>query len=52
MILLINTITCPRTIKIKPIDVKTSSYEYNVDSNDQDTKLKIVHHVRISKHKT
>ena len=50
MILLINTITCPRTIKT--IDVKTSSYEYNVDSNDQDTKLKIVHHVRISKHKT
>ena len=44
--------TYHRTIKMKPIDVKSDSYaEYNVDSNEQDPKLKISDHVRISKYK-
>ena len=38
------------TIKMKPTDVKSSSYaEYNVDSKD--AKFKISNHVRISKYK-
>ena len=52
MILLINTITHHRTIKMKPIDVKYNSYaEYSVESNEKDTKFKIGDHVRISKYK-
>ena len=44
--------TYHRTIKMKPIDVKSDSYaEYNVDSNDKDPKFKIGDHVRISKYK-
>ena len=40
------------TIKMKPIDVKPSSFaEYNVDSNDEDPKFKIGDHVIISKYK-
>ena len=36
------------TIRMKPIDVKSNSYAiYNVDSNDEDPKLKIGDHVRI-----
>ena len=39
------------TIKMKPIDIKSSSYgEYNVDSNDKDTKFKVCNYVRISKY--
>ena len=44
--------TYHRTIKMKPIDVKSDSYaEYNVDSNEQDPKFKIGDHIRISKYK-
>ena len=42
--------TYPRTIKIKPIDVKSDSYaEYNVDSNEEDPNF--YNHVKISKYK-
>ena len=44
--------TIHRTIKIKPIDVTSSSYaEYNEDFNKQDAKFKVGDHVRISKYK-
>ena len=44
--------TYHRTIKMKPIDVKSNSYaEYNVDSNDKDLKFQVHNHVRISKYK-
>ena len=52
MILLINTITVCRTIKIKPIDVRGDSYvEYNKDFNKKGLKFQIGDHVRISKYK-
>ena len=42
--------TYHRTIKTKPIDVKSDSYaEYNVDSNEKDPKFQVGDHVRISK---
>ena len=42
--------TYHKTIKMKPIDVKFSSYpEYGVDSNTRKAKFKIGDHVRISK---
>ena len=45
-------ITHHKTIKMKPIDVKSDSYaEYNVNSNQKYPKLKIGHHVRIPKYK-
>ena len=41
-----------KTIKMKPIDIKSDSYaECNVGSNDKNPKLKIGNHVRISKYK-
>ena len=41
-----------RTIKMKPIDVKSDSYaEYNEESNEKDPKFKIGDHVIISKYK-
>ena len=44
--------TYHKTIKMKPIDVKSDSYaEYHVDSNEKDPKFKIGDHVRISKYK-
>ena len=44
--------TSHRTIKIKPVDVKSGNcIEYNVNSNDKDLKSKIGYHVRISKYK-
>ena len=44
--------TYHRTIKMKHIDVKSSSYaEYNVDSKDKDPKFKVGDHVRVSKYK-
>ena len=47
MILLINTITVHRTIKMKPIDVRSDSYaEYNEDFNKKYTKFKVGDHVR------
>ena len=45
--------TYHRTIKLKPIDVKSDSYaKYNVDSNEKDPKFKIGDHVRTAKYKT
>ena len=44
--------TVHRSIKMKPIDVKSDSYaEYNEDSNEKDPKFKVGDHVRISKYK-
>ena len=44
--------TCHKTIKMKPIDVKSDSFaEYNVESNEKDPKFKVGDHVRISKFK-
>ena len=41
-----------RTIKTKPIDVKSDSYdEYNEEYKKKDSKLKVGDHVRISKYK-
>ena len=52
MILLINTITVHRTIKMKPIDIVGDSYvEYNKDANKKVPKFKFGDHVRISKYK-
>ena len=52
MILLINTITQSRTIKMKPIDVTGHSYaEYNEHFNKKDPRFKVGYHVRISKYK-
>ena len=39
-----------RTIKMKPVNVKSDSYaEYNIDSNEKHPKFKVGDHVRISK---
>ena len=44
--------TYHKTIKMKPIDVKSDSFaEYNEESNEKDPKLKVNDHVRISKYK-
>ena len=44
--------TYHRTIKMKPIDVKSNSFaEYNEESNEKDPKFKVGDHVRISKFK-
>ena len=44
--------TYPRTIKMKPIDVKRDSFvEYNEESNRKDPKFKVGDRVRISKYK-
>ena len=44
--------TVHRTIKIKPVDVKSDFYaEYNEDFNEKDPKFKIGDYVRISKYK-
>ena len=52
MILLINTVTGHRAIKMKPIDVTSNSYaEYNEDSNEKDPKFKVDDRIRISKYK-
>ena len=41
-----------KTIKMKPIDIKSNSYaEYNVDSNEKDPKFKIGNYVQISSYK-
>ena len=45
--------TYHRTIKMKPVDVKTDSFaECNEESNEKDPKFEIGDHVRISKDKT
>ena len=37
---------------MKPIDVKSDSFaEYNEESNEEDPKFKVGHHVRILKYK-
>ena len=44
--------TYHRTIKMKPIDVKSDPFaECNEESNEKDPKFKIGDHIRISKHK-
>ena len=44
--------TYHKTIKIKPIDVKSDSFaEYNKESNEKDPKFKVGDHVSISKYK-
>ena len=44
--------TFHRTIKMKPIGVKSNSYaEYNDDSNEKDPKFQVGDHIRISKSK-
>ena len=41
-----------RTVKMKPIDVKSDSYpEFNVDSNEKHPKFQVGDHVGISKYK-
>ena len=53
MILLINTTTVHKTIKMKAVDVMDDSYaEYNEDFNKKDPKFKVGDHVRISKYKS
>ena len=38
----------PRTIKMKPIDVKIDSFaEYNEESNEKGPKFKVCDHVRV-----
>ena len=44
--------TYHRTTKIKPIDVKYSTYiDFGIENNDKDSKFKVGDHVRISKYK-
>ena len=44
--------TYHKSIKMKPIDVKSDSFdEYNEKSNEKDPKFKVGNHVRISKYK-
>ena len=44
--------TYHKTIKIKPIDVKSNSFaEYSDESNEKDPTFKVNDHVRISKYK-
>ena len=44
--------TSHKTIKMKPIDVKSDSFaEYNEESNEKDPKFKVADHFRISKFK-
>ena len=41
-----------RTIKMKPVDVKSSIYfDFNNENNKEDPKLKVGDHVRISRYK-
>ena len=44
--------TCHRTIKIKPVDVKSNTFnDFNKENNMKDSKFKVGDHVRISKYK-
>ena len=45
--------TYPRTIKMKPVDIKDNTYIDSVElrSNEKDPKFKVGDHVRISKYK-
>ena len=52
MIQLINVIIYHSTIKMRPINVKSSSYvDTSKEINEKDPKFKIGHIVRISKYK-
>ena len=52
MILLINSITVHRTIKMKPMDVKDNTYfDSKKEVSDKDPKFKVGDHLRISKYK-
>ena len=43
--------TYHKTIKMKPLDVKSSTHiDFNLEKNVEDTKVKVGDHVRISKH--
>ena len=45
-------ITCHRTIKMKPVDVKDNTYiDFEKEVNDEDPKFKFGDYVRISKSK-
>ena len=44
--------TYHRTIKLKPTDIKRSTYtDYDVENNDKDPKFKVGNHVKILKYK-
>ena len=44
--------TYPRTIKMKPADVKDNAYiDFSEEVNDKDSKFKVGDHVKISKYK-
>ena len=43
--------TYHKTIKMKTIDVKSNSIEYNEEFNEKDPKFKVGDHVRISRYK-
>ena len=44
--------TYPRTIKMKPADVKANAYiDFSEEVNDKDSKFKVGDHVKISKYK-
>ena len=44
--------TCHRTIKMKPVDIKTNIYiNFDKENNMEGPKFKVVDHVRISKYK-
>ena len=44
--------TYHKTIRMKPIDVKSDSFvEYNEESDEKDPKSKVCDHIRISKYK-
>ena len=46
-------VTYYRSIKMKPIDVKSSTYiDFGIEKNDKNPKFKVSDHVRISKHKS
>ena len=44
--------TYHKAIKMKPVDVKSSTYiDFNNENNNEDPKFGVVDHVRISKYK-
>ena len=44
--------TYPRTIKMNPIDLNVSTYiDFNKENNEEDHKLEVVDHVKISNYK-
>ena len=52
MIQLINATTYHSTIKMKSVDIKSSTYiDFNKENNKEEPKFKVGDHVRISKYK-